>query len=122
MKRYDRAILVALIVVFAAGIFFTARGALSTYVTFAEAKETGRAVQVKGTAVPGSLRRVDDKNFSFELKYLSGSVFTVTYEGSLPVNLFESDFAVVKGRFYGGKFAAGSILVKCPTKYHPENK
>ncbi|HSW58174.1 MAG TPA: cytochrome c maturation protein CcmE [Dehalococcoidales bacterium] len=122
MKRYDKAILVALIVVFGAGIFYTASGALSTYVTIAEAKESNRTVQVKGTAVTGSMRQIDNNSFSFELEDMSGSVFTVTYEGALPVNLFESDYAVVKGRFNDDTFMADSILVKCPSKFQSAKK
>lgn len=125
MKRcmkYDQFVLILLIVVFGAGIIFTARGALSPYVTFAEAKESDRTVQIKGTAVDGSLREIDASSFSFKLKDMSGDLFTVIHNGSVPLNLFTADFAVVSGRFRGGEFIAGNILVKCPTKYRAENQ
>lgn len=119
MKRYDQAILIALAVVFRAGIFFTARSAFSSYLTFAEAKESNRAIQVKGTAAYGSLRMIDTDSFSFELKDMSDRIYQVTHTGAVPVNLFEADYVVVAGKFDGEEFAAGKILVKCPTRFMP---
>lgn len=120
MKRYDKLILVVMIVVFGLGIFTTARGAFESYVSFAAAAESGRNVQIKGVAVPGSLQGIDGETFSFEMKDMEGSVYRVTHTGNVPVNLFESDNVVVKGRFESQQFVANAILVRCPSRYVAE--
>jgi len=117
VKRYDKLILLLLVVVFGGGIIFTARGAFSTYSTFAEAKERNRSVQVKGVAVDGSWREIDAGAFSFKLKDLAGVIYTVTHSGEVPANLFTAEYVVVGGRFDAGVFAARNILVKCPTRF-----
>ncbi|MCL4462911.1 MAG: cytochrome c maturation protein CcmE [Firmicutes bacterium] len=120
MKRYDKLILVVMIVVFGVGIFFTARGAFESYVSFAAAAESGRNVQIKGVAIPGSLQGIDGETFSFEMTDMEGSVYRVTHTGNVPVNLFESDNVVVKGRFENRQFMAHAILVRCPSRYEAE--
>jgi len=117
VKRYDRIILVALVLVFGAGFIVTARGALSSYVTWAEAGTTGRWVQIKGTVVLGSLHTGDDGSFSFAMKDRLGAVSLVTHTGQVPVNLLEADQVVVAGRYHPGVFRARRILVRCPTKF-----
>lgn len=120
MKKYDKLILVALLVVFGAGIYFTAQSAFTSYVTFAQAKESYRSAQVKGTPMGGTLRELDDDRFSFEMKDMEGSVYRVVAKGMIPVNLFEADYVVVKGRFEGEEFVSKNVLVKCPSKYEAE--
>lgn len=122
MKKYDKIILILLLVVFAAGIGFTARQAFETYVPFAEARESGRAVQVKGTPVDASLIEYEGDTFSFELVDMEGETQRVTHTGTLPQNLFEADYVVVNGRFDGDEFVGSQLLVKCPSKYAPEEE
>ncbi|HHX75031.1 MAG TPA: cytochrome c maturation protein CcmE [Firmicutes bacterium] len=121
MKRYDRIVLFLLFAVFAAGIIVTARGAMSTYVTFAEARESGRSSQVKGLAVAGTAEELDDNSFSFHMQDDSGEIIPVVARVKMPANLFEADSVVVTGRFEGDVFVAGKILVKCPSKYEAEH-
>jgi cytochrome c-type biogenesis protein CcmE len=38
----------------------------------------------------------------------------------VPVNLFEAEYIVVKGRFEGEEFISKNVLVKCPSKYEAQ--
>ncbi len=120
MKKYDKIILVLLLLVFATGIGFTARQAFESYVTFAEARESTRAVQVKGVAIDGTVIEYEGETWSFEMEDLAGEAQRVTHTGAIPVSLFEADNVVVNGRYDGDDFVATQILVKCPSKYAPE--
>lgn len=118
MKKYDKLILVVLLLVFGTGIFMTARSAFDQYVTFAYAQEVDRSVQVRGKAVEGTLEIIDDDNFAFEMQDLEGAVVRVYRNDSfVPVSLFEAEYIVVKGKAVGDGFYANNILVKCPSKY-----
>lgn len=124
MKRYDKVLLLALLFAFAAGIFITARSAMSTYVSFAQAREAGHAVQVKGRALAGTLQEAETGKYAFQMQDDSGEIVRVVAYGELPANLFEAESVVVKGKYSDGAFEAQAILVKCPSKYeaeeHPE--
>lgn len=120
MKRYDKIVLLILLVVFGVGIFMTARNALSTYVTFAEAKATERAVQVKGLAVAGTLEELTDGEYVFQMEDQNGEVARVVASGQAPDNLFAAESVVAKGKYSGADFLADNILVKCPSKYEAE--
>jgi cytochrome c-type biogenesis protein CcmE len=119
VKRYDRAVLVLLLLVFAAGIVFSARNAMTPYVTFAEARKTDRTVQVKGLALSDSLTALAD-GYSFQMEDDNGEVVRVLVAGSVPDNLFAGESIVVTGKFSGPDFAAAQVLVKCPSKYEAE--
>ncbi|NLZ94053.1 MAG: cytochrome c maturation protein CcmE [Firmicutes bacterium] len=124
MKRYDKIILLLLLVVFAVGIFLTARNALSTYVTFADAQATSRAVQVKGVAIEGTVEELGPEKYAFDMKDNNDEIVRVVANGEVPANLFEAESVVVKGKYQDSEFIAQNILVKCPSKYeaeeHPE--
>ncbi|MCW3491134.1 cytochrome c maturation protein CcmE [Dethiobacter alkaliphilus] len=122
MKKYDKIILVVLLLVFAVGIGFTARSAFESYVTFAEAREATRNVQVKGVALEGTVIEHDLETWSFELEDLAGETQRVSHQGNIPPNLFEADNVVVVGQFDDNDFVASQILVKCPSKYAPEEE
>lgn len=121
MKRYDKIVLVLLFVVFAAGVIITARGAMSTYVTFAEARRSGRPAQVKGHAVAGTAEEIDSNAFSFHMQDENGETVPVVARVKMPANLFAAESVVVTGRFEGDVFTASKILVKCPSKYEAEH-
>jgi cytochrome c-type biogenesis protein CcmE len=122
VKKYDKFILVVLLLVFGFGIFFTARSAFSSYVTFAEAAESNRNVQVKGVALEGTLQELDADSYSFELEDMSGVTHRVMATGMIPVNIFEVEYIVVQGRFTDETFTAKQVIVKCPSKYQVEEK
>ena len=117
MKSYDRIILLALVLVFGAGFIVTARASLRSYVSLAEARQTGRSVQIKGTVVPDSLRVIDGRSFRFTMEDRSGAAFLVIHTGGIPVNLLEAPHVVVTGRYHEGAFLSRRILVSCPTKF-----
>jgi cytochrome c-type biogenesis protein CcmE len=118
VKKYDKLILVVLLLVFGTGIFMTARSAFDQYVTFAYAQEVDRSVQVRGKAIEGTLEISDEDNFTFDMQDLEGTVVRVYRNDSfVPVSLFEAEYIVVKGKADGDIFNANTILVKCPSKY-----
>ncbi len=117
MKRYDKIILLLLLVVFGVGAFRTISGALTPYVSFAYAENAGRSVQVKGNAVEGTVVIHDGDSFSFLMTDLEGGSARVFHKGVLPQNLIDAESVVVVGRFSDGSFVAQKILVKCPSKY-----
>jgi len=117
VKRYDRIILLALVLVFGAGFIVTARASLRSYVSLAEARQAGRSVQIKGTVVPDSLRVMDGRSFRFTMEDRSGAAFLVIHTGGIPVNLLEAPHVVVAGRYHQGAFLSRRILVSCPTKF-----
>lgn len=121
MKKYDKLILLVLLVVFGVGIFMTARSAFDTYVNFAQAQASAKNVQVRGKAIEGTVQIIDEKNFSFEMEDLAGKVVRVYHSGTIPVNLMEAEYIVVKGKADGtDAFNAKAIMVKCPSKYEAE--
>ena len=123
MKRYDKLILLVLLVVFGVGIFMTARSAFDTYVTFAQAQASEKNVQVRGKAIDGTVQLVDEKTFSFEMEDLEGQVVRVYNTGTIPVNLMDAEYIVVKGKADGtDAFNAKAIIVKCPSKYEAEQQ
>lgn len=117
MKRYDKIILFLLLVVLGFGVFRTISGALTPYVPFAYAETAGRTVQVKGTAVDGTVTLHDEESFYFTMTDMAGSSARVFHKGFLPQNLMEAESVVVVGRFIDDEFVAGKVLVKCPSKY-----
>lgn len=117
MKNYEKVVLIALVVVFSTGFFFTARSAFSSYSTFAAAKEYNRAVQVKGVAVDGSLAELGEREFTFVMQDMAGATHIVRHSGNIPPTLFEASYIVAAGRITGSEFVARNLLVKCPTRF-----
>lgn len=120
--------IIALFVAFAAGAF---KRSLTPYVTFADARSSGRTVQVSGKLVPGSVdNTASETGFSFVMADSAGETMKVFYEGVKPANLEDAESLVAVGRYADGSFKAKKLLVKCPSKYqaegpgaakHPEN-
>jgi len=117
VKNYEKLVLLALVVVFSGGFFFTARSAFSSYATFAVAMENNRAVQVKGVAIDGSLRELGNREFTFAMQDMAGVTHVVRHTGSVPPTLFQADYVVAAGRIAGSEFVARNLLVKCPTRF-----
>jgi cytochrome c-type biogenesis protein CcmE len=106
-----------LLLAFGIGAFRTVSSALTPYVSFAYAETAGRAVQVKGHAVYGTVMLHDEESFYFTMTDLDGGSARVYHKGALPRNLVEAESVVVVGRYVEGGFVAQRILVKCPSKY-----
>lgn len=119
---------IAVFLILAGGAF---KKSLTPYVTFAEARSSGRTVQVSGKLVPGSVdHTASETGFSFVMADSAGEEMRVFYEGVKPANLEDAESIVAVGRYEDGIFNAKKLLVKCPSKYqagspgaakHPDN-
>ena len=101
-----------------AGISF--KSTLTPYVSIAEAKQSGKMVQVKGERLDNGYFDTDKNLFTFEIKDEQGEKLKVTYDGAKPGNFDQATEVVCKGQYKEGKFHAKDILVKCPSKYQEE--
>ena len=87
-----------------------------------EASERG--VRLTGTVVPGSVNRKDDE---MAMDFLiaddkTGQTIQIFYSGVIPDSFKEDRHVVVEGVYHpdSQSFEAGSVLVKCPSKYEGE--
>jgi cytochrome c-type biogenesis protein CcmE len=106
---------------FAGFSFASFRQNLTPYVSYAEATRADRTVQVAGGLDKGS--SAYDEASSALLFTLrdpeSGDAMRVRYHGVKPANFEDAISIVAIGRYDQGaqEFAAGKLLVKCPSKY-----
>jgi cytochrome c-type biogenesis protein CcmE len=108
----------SVIVIFSAFAFYTFRSALNPYVSFAEAANTPRTVQVAGSLDKDSISYDSSANeLRFFLVDQGGTRALVVYEGAKPNNLEHAESVVVIGNYGDGAFRARKLLVKCPSKY-----
>ena len=111
-------IIVAVIVVFSGFAAYAFRSALNPYVSFAQAAEATRTVQVSGRLVEENISYDSQRNeLSFFLKDEWGTTAKVVYAGVKPNNMEHAESVVVAGKFLGDEFHARRLLVKCPSKY-----
>ncbi|MCX7895023.1 MAG: cytochrome c maturation protein CcmE [Thermoanaerobaculum sp.] len=102
-------------IAFGAGAF---KASLTPYVSFAQARATGDAVQVAGKLVHGSANYDESSGkLFFLLEDGQGDRMRVEFAGTKPGNFEEATQIVAIGRFSGGVFVAEKLLVKCPSKY-----
>ena len=91
---------------------------LTPYVSFDEATESGRKVQVAGGLVENSTKYIDaTEELRFDMVEENGSTMTVVYKGIKPGNFEEAIQIVAVGAYSDGQFHAEQLLVKCPSKY-----
>ena len=91
---------------------------LTPYVSFAEAREARRVVQVKGAPDHSGARLDPDKKaFCFTMTEASGATMDVIFRGPKPGNFEQAESVVAIGQFQSGVLEADQILVKCPSKY-----
>lgn len=102
-------------IAFGAGAF---KASLTPYVSFAQARATGEAVQVAGNLVEGS-SFYDEASGTlvFFLEDNHGDRMKVRFSGSKPGNFEEATQIVAIGHFSQDAFFAEKLLVKCPSKY-----
>lgn len=102
---------------------YSLKSSLTPYVSFEEARASGRTVQVAGALVEGSLEFNKNKNeYSFTLSNPEGDTIHVSTQETLPSNFQQSTTVVAIGDYHAGAFVAERILVKCPSKYEREHK
>ena len=91
---------------------------LTPYVSFEEAQESPRRVQVAGGLVPDSTTYFEaEESLRFGIIEEGGETMTVLYEGVKPGNFEEATQIVAIGSYSEGYFRADQLLVKCPSKY-----
>jgi cytochrome c-type biogenesis protein CcmE len=95
--------------------------ALTPYVSYEQARDGNRTVQVAGALAAGSSGYDEaEQALHFELvEEGSGDTLPVRYEGLKPANFEEAVSIVAIGRYDAGGdvFHADKLLVKCPSKY-----
>jgi cytochrome c-type biogenesis protein CcmE len=106
-------------------IFYGAFGlkdAFRSYtMSIAEARESGRSVQLAGFL--GSKGEYDTQDrWTFLLEDTEGEQVLVVYDGSRPANFDHATSIVAVGRYDTSQrvFVAEDLLVKCPSKYLEE--
>lgn len=110
-----------LLVAFGAFAGMSFKDALTPYVSYAQAMETARTVQVAGGLENGSSAYDRDAGaLHFTLRHPDNDeTLPVVYHGLKPANFEEAISIVAIGRWDGdqGVFTADELLVKCPSKY-----
>ena len=101
-----------------AGISF--QSTLTPYVSIAEAKESGKTVQVKGERLDNGKFDTEKNLFTFEIKDENGETLKVVYDGAKPGNFDQASHVVCVGKYSGGVFVAKDLLIKCPSKYQEQ--
>jgi cytochrome c-type biogenesis protein CcmE len=89
----------------------------------AEAKGSGRGVQLAGFLVPGEQGSYDATgNFTFQMQDGTGNVVKIVYPKPRPANFEQAISIVAIGRYDAGQnvFLADDMLVKCPSKYQEQ--
>ena len=99
----------------------------STYETFstAEALE-GREFHIVGELATDSRihfdPKVDANYFSFYMIDKGGEERKVVFRGTKPQDFERSEQIVLTGKMEGSEFLASKILMKCPSKYVPNEE
>ena len=95
---------------------------MTPYVSFSEAKNSKRTVQVMGALEKGTSRYdIATKTLHFNLvDPQTKEVFPVTYTDVKPANFEDAVSIVAIGKYGDGGFRAEKLLVKCPSKYQGE--
>ncbi len=96
-----------------------------TYASFSEARDhPGREFHIIGDLVrnmPVEEKVVNNTLLlTFYMRDKEGEVTEVMYFGGKPQDFEQSDEVVLIGRYEGDTFVASSLLLKCPSKYNPD--
>jgi cytochrome c-type biogenesis protein CcmE len=110
-----------LLLAFAGFSLTSFRDALTPYVTYSQAREANRVVQVAGALQKGSSAfEAADSAMLFTLRDpKTRDTVRVRYHGLRPANFEDAISIVAIGRYDTGakEFQANKLLVKCPSKY-----
>ena len=111
----------ALLLAFAGFSLSSFKQTLTPYVSYDQAREGSRLVQVAGGLEKGSSAYKDEnESLYFTLKDPKTSeTLRVRYKGVKPANFEDAISIVAIGRYDSGtkEFEANKLLVKCPSKY-----
>lgn len=96
---------------------------LTPYVSIAEARNSGRSVQVHGY-LKEDLGYDASGTYRFVLTDDQGDEMLVVYRGTRPTNLQQASGLVAIGRYdpETDSFQARKLLVKCPSKYREQSE
>jgi cytochrome c-type biogenesis protein CcmE len=119
-------ILALIFIVIAIGAIISTVYNADTYATFAEARlQPGRDFHIIGELVkdqPIEESVVDNTlMMTFFMRDQEGEATQVYYPGAKPQDFEKSDQVVLVGRFRDEHFVASSLLLKCPSKYNPDD-
>jgi cytochrome c-type biogenesis protein CcmE len=110
-----------LLVAFAGFSLSSFREALTPYVSYQQARDANRMVQVAGALQKGSSTfEAADSSMIFTLRDpKSRDTVRVRYHGLRPANFEDAISIVAIGRYNPAakEFQANKLLVKCPSKY-----
>lgn len=126
MKKSN--IILLVVIAIAVAIIFSVVGDFSTYETFATTSaNTGKEFHVIGVLDKDQPMQYDpqkDANyFSFYIEDKDGDVNEVVYHGEKPTDFERSEQIVLTGSMNDeGIFHASNILLKCPSKYTPDEE
>jgi cytochrome c-type biogenesis protein CcmE len=120
-KRYTYLFGAVLLALFAGFALASFRSTLTPYVSYDEARQSPRTVQVAGALEKGSSGYDDSQGaLRFMLREPeTGQTLKIRYHGLKPGNFEDAISVVAIGRYEPGanEFAAEKLLVKCPSKY-----
>jgi cytochrome c-type biogenesis protein CcmE len=123
MKKNGRLYLIGgvLLVAFAGFSLSSFRDTLTPYVSYAQARDSDRVVQVAGALLKGASHYEQaDSALLFTLRDpKTNDQVRVRYHGVRPGNFDDAISIVAIGRYdsHAKEFAANKLLVKCPSKY-----
>jgi cytochrome c-type biogenesis protein CcmE len=123
MKNKGRLYLLGVLLLLAfAGFSLTSfRDTLTPYVSYQQARDANRMVQVAGALQKGtSAYEAADSSLLFTLRDPKNQdTVRVRYHGLRPANFEDAISIVAIGRYdaHAKEFAADKLLVKCPSKY-----
>ena len=96
--------------------------AMTPYVSFSEARQAGRRVQVWGRIDRTQPLGPDRETgiFTFPIEDENHDRLQVLYDGVRPGNFDQATGVVVMGQYREGQFHADQMLIKCPSKEQEE--
>lgn len=113
--------LIAILAV-AVGIIYWSVSNAGTASNFAQARKSGKNVQVAGQLNKDKDMiynpTVNTDLFTFYMIDREGNEQLVNYLGSKPQDFEKSEELVIHGKMEGDVFVAHKILMKCPSKYN----
>ncbi len=99
--------------------FYAFKSSLTPYVSFKEARELKKTVQIAGVLERNSINySKESRELQFIMKEKDkNDLMKISYFGPKPLNFEDAESIVAIGSYEGNLFKAKEILVKCPSKY-----
>jgi cytochrome c-type biogenesis protein CcmE len=122
--NYKKLIVLLFVICFLIIAFFSMRGVLTPYVSFQEAKQLEKYVQIIGKLEKTTGIKYAVGSISFSLSDDDNTVMRIIYSGPKPLNFEHAKQVVALGKYdiSASVFKADKILTKCPSKYTKENR